>query len=80
MHLGITNIEFEIMNHNVLKFNIVISYISLSFVEDLFRDYQGHIQNEISIVEFYEHQNWLFSCKCSSYDKRTFILNADKYL
>ena len=43
---------------------------------DLFRDYQGHIQNEISIVEFYDHQNWLLSCKCRSYDKRTFILNA----
>lgn len=47
---------------------------------DLFRDYQGHIQNEISIVEFYDHQNWLLSCKCRSYDKRTFILNAVKYL
>ena len=47
---------------------------------DLFRDYQGHIQNEISIVEFYDHQNWLLSRKCHSYDKRTFILNAVKYL
>lgn len=47
---------------------------------DLFRDYQGHIQDEISIVEFYDHQNWLLSCKCCSYDKCTFILNSVKYL
>lgn len=66
------------MSHNALQLNIAISYISLSFVKDLFRDYQGHIQNEISIVEFYDHQNWLFSYICCLDDKTTFILNSDE--
>lgn len=79
----VTEVEREIMNYNVHNHKITLWFyiFSLSFVMDFFRNYQGHIQNEISIVEFYDHQNWLLSCKCCSYDdKRTFILNSVKYL
>ena len=79
----VTEVEREIMNHNVHNHKITLWFyiFSLSFVMYLFRNYQGHIQDEISIVEFYDHQNWLLSCKCCSYDdKCTFILNSVKYL
>lgn len=56
VHPGITNTKSEVMSHKTLQLNIAISHISLSFVKDLFRDDQGHIQNEISIVEFHDRQ------------------------
>lgn len=47
-----TNIEFEIMNHNALQLNTAISHTSLSFVE---------ISSEISkVVSRMKFQLWNF--------------------
>lgn len=55
---------------------LAISYTSLSCVKNLFRDYQGHIQIEISIVEFSEHPNGLFLYECCFYDKKYFYFKC----